>query len=76
LASLNQRDIDSGYLPDWAEFINVPDVETLVHAKDGFVFDLHQIRLNSEWRLRPSSTLLLVEYYNGAAWVEKGRFTP
>ena len=66
--------VDIGRQPDWLEFEVDPDVETVVSPKAGFTFVAGQVGLG-DWRLRPSSTILYVEYWNGSAWIEKGRFT-
>lgn len=72
--NVTKREIDSGQFPDAWEYEEVPDVETLMGLKTGFVLKLAEIRLGS-WRIRPSNDILYVEYWNGTSWIEQGKFT-
>jgi hypothetical protein len=74
MAKLDRSQIDSRQFPDWVEFAETADTETVVSPKSGFVLNaLSELRSGS-WRLRPDGDMLYIEYWNGSSWTEQGRF--
>jgi hypothetical protein len=74
-ASVQRNQIESAQYPDFFEFEAVPDVETLVTPKTGFVLQLPEIRIGA-WRFVPDGDDLLLQKKVAGAWVEQARFEP
>jgi len=71
--SVDRSEIDSRQYPEWAEFEEKSEVLTEVRPREGFYLKHEGVGQN--WRFREDGATMYVEYYNGSAWVEKGKFT-
>jgi hypothetical protein len=74
-ASVQRNQIESAQYPDFFEFEAVPDAETLVTPKVGFVLQLAEIRIG-DWRFVPEGNDLVVQKQVSGAWLEQARFEP
>jgi hypothetical protein len=73
--SVQRNQIESSQYPDFWEFTEEPDVETVVKPKTAFVLELPEIRIGA-WRFVPDGNDLLVQKKVAGAWVEQARFEP
>lgn len=61
------REIDSGQIPEWSEFLPREELGTQVRPRDGFFLG------PGDWRFRAVDGILYFDHWSGSAWVEQGR---